>query len=60
MRQDQTPVTDLNLPERVVQILQAHDVKHYGTLCCVTLGDLQKWGLEKTEIGQVVDAIKRK
>lgn len=60
MHQDQTPVSDLNLSARTVEILHAHDVLHHGTLCCVTLGDLQKWGLEKAEIGQVVEAIKNK
>ena len=60
MYQDQTPVTDMNLPPRTVEVLQAHDVLHYGTLCCVTLGQLEEWGLEKSEIGLVVNAIKNR
>lgn len=60
MYQDQTLVSEMNLPEKTVEVLQSHDVLHYGTLCCVTLGQLQEWGLSKSDIGPVVNAIKNR
>lgn len=60
MYQDQTPVTELDLPPKTVEVLQSHEVKDYGTLCCVTLGQLKEWGLEPSDINKVINTAKRK
>ena len=60
MYEDKTPITELNLPPKAVEVLQSHKVKDYGGLCCITLGQLKEWGLEPPDINKVVNAAKRK
>lgn len=51
-------VTEMGFPERVVQILQEHNIIDRERLCCVMLGQLKEWGLTPEETGVVVNAIK--
>ncbi|MBP9757244.1 MAG: hypothetical protein KBD06_01455 [Candidatus Pacebacteria bacterium] len=59
MPQDQTPVAELKLDPQIIEVLQAHGIHHYGSLCCVTLGELKQWGLEQAAINQVVSTARR-
>ncbi len=56
--QNEKPIEELGLSTSSVTILKGKGVNDYGTLCCVTLGDLKAWGLEIEQIGEVVTMIK--
>jgi len=55
---DSSKVEELGLPADVVEVLKGKKIHDYGTLCCVTLGQLKEWGLEPQQIGKITDVIR--
>lgn len=53
-KSDSTPLNELGLPDNITSLLVERGVKNYGELCCVTLGDLKKWGLESEDVEKVI------
>ena len=49
-----TPVESLGLSPELATLLKSKGVKNFDDLCCVTMGDLETWGIDKENIPQIL------